>query len=303
MKAQTSLAGRADARAGDARIATPRSASSPKARPRHSNPIWLRIGGPILITLLLAFVLLPVVVVTLAAFNDKALLTFPPESWSWRWFKRAFTYADFKDGFHASMIVMLWASSLALVIGTGLAVAVKRMTFPGKNLLQAILLSPLVIPHFTVGLGLLILVAQFNIERGYSIVILCHVILVLPFVLRSVYVSMENLDERLEQSAASLGASPVRVLFTITVPLLAPGLFGGWLFAAIMSLSEFTASLFVTTQSTQTLPVAMYNYVREFADPTLAALSVVYIFTTAALLIFANRFLGLGRILNIEDKH
>ncbi|KAG1525853.1 hypothetical protein G6F50_018429 [Rhizopus delemar] len=70
-----------------------------------------------------------------------------------------------------------------------------------------------------------------------------------------------------------------------------------------MSFSEFTASLFVTTQSTQTLPVTMYNYVREFADPTLAALSVVYIVVPASLLIFANRFLWLGRILNIEDTH
>ncbi|CAB3951372.1 Putative 2-aminoethylphosphonate transport system permease protein PhnV [Achromobacter insolitus] len=270
---------------------------------RKSLPLWLRIGAPVLITLILAFVLLPVVVVTLASFNEKALLTFPPQAWSWRWFERVFTYADFRDGFRASMVVTLWSSLLALVIGTGLAIAVKRMAFPGKNILQAILLSPLVIPHFTVGLGVLILAAQLNVDRGYGIVILCHVILVLPFVLRSVYVSMENLDERLEQSAASLGASPVRVLFTITVPLLAPGLFGGWLFAAIMSFSEFTASLFVTTQSTQTLPVTMYNYVREFADPTLAALSVVYIVVTAALLIFANRFLGLGRILNIEDNH
>ena len=59
----------------------------------------------------------------------------------------------------------------------------------------------------------------------------------------------------------------------------------------------------MTTQSTQTLAVTMYNYVREFADPTLAALSVVYIVVTATLLIFANRFLGLGRILNIEDNH
>lgn len=270
---------------------------------RKSLPLWLRIGAPVLITLILAFVLLPVVVVVLASFNEKALLTFPPQAWSWRWFERVFTYSDFRDGFRASMVVTFWSSLLALVIGTGLAIAVKRMAFPGKHILQAILLSPLVIPHFTVGLGLLILVAQLNIDRGYGIVILCHVILVLPFVLRSVYVSMENLDVRLEQSAASLGASPVRVLFTITVPLLAPGLFGGWLFAAIMSFSEFTASLFVTTQSTQTLPVTMYNYVREFADPTLAALSVVYIVVTATLLIFANHFLGLGRILNIEDNH
>jgi putative spermidine/putrescine transport system permease protein len=90
------------------------------------------------------------------------------------------------------------------------------------------------------------------------------------------------------------------VVWTITVPLMIPGLFGGWLFAAILSFNEFTASLFVTTQATQTLPVAMYNYVREFADPTLAALSVMYIAATATLLTLANRFLGLGRVLNVE---
>ncbi|RBL86908.1 ABC transporter permease [Streptomyces cavourensis] len=267
----------------------------------HRLPLSLRLGAPLLVAALLAFVLLPVVVVTLASFNDKALLSFPPEQWSVRWFQRVFAYPDFQQGFRASLVVVGWASSLALVIGTALAIAVKRMGFPGKDLLQAVLLSPLVIPHFTLGLGLLILVAQLDMDRGYGLVILCHVMLVLPFVMRSVYVSMENIDERLEQAAASLGASPLKVLLTVTVPLLAPGLFGGWLFAAIMSFSEFTASLFVTTQATQTLPVAMYNYVREFADPTLAALSVVYIAVTASLLAFANYFLGLGRILNIED--
>lgn len=270
---------------------------------RSSLPLWLRVTAPALVVVILAFVLLPVVVVFLASFSDKALLTFPPERWSWRWFHRVFTYPDFQEGFRASLIVTIWASLLSLFIGTALAIAVKRLEFPGKAVLQAILLSPLVIPHFTLGLGLLVLVAQLNVDRGYAIVILCHVMLVLPFVLRSVYVSMESVDERLEHSAASLGASPLRVLFTITVPLLAPGLFGGWLFAAIMSFSEFTASLFITTQSTQTLPVAMYNYVREFADPTLAALSAVYIVVTASLLAFANYCLGLGKILNIEETH
>jgi putative spermidine/putrescine transport system permease protein len=270
-------------------------------RIRSSVPLGLRIAGPLLIALLLAFVLLPVVVVTLAAFNEKAIIAFPPESYSLAWFARVFTYPDFREGFHASLVVTGWSSFLALVIGTCLSIAAKRMEFPGKQLLLAILHSPLVVPHFTLGLGLLILVSQAQVQRSYGVVILCHVMLVLPFVLRSVYVSMENLDERLEQAAASLGASPLKVLLTVTIPLLAPGLFGGWLFAAIMSFSEFTASLFVTTQDTQTLPVAMYNYVREFADPTLAALSVIYIAVTATVLAFANYFLGLGKILNIED--
>lgn len=268
---------------------------------RNALPLPLRLAGPVLIAVLLAFILLPVGVVTIAAFNEKAILTFPPESYSLQWFARVFSYPDFQHGFKASLVITGWSSFLALVVGTLLSIAVKRLDFKGKQTLLAVLHSPLVVPHFTLGLGLLILVSQASVQRGYGIAILCHVMLVLPFVMRSVYVSMENLDERLEQAAASLGASPRKVLLTVTVPLLAPGLFGGWLFAAIMSFSEFTASLFVTTQDTQTLPVAMYNYVREFADPTLAALSVVYIAVTATLLAFANYFLGLGKILNIEE--
>jgi len=132
------------------------------------------------------------------------------------------------------------------------------------------------------------------------LVILAHVVLVLPFVIRSVFVSLQNLDTRLELAAASLGAAPLRVLLTVTVPLLLPGLLSGWLFAAILSFNEFTATLFVASQATQTLPVAMYNYVREFADPTLAALSVIYIAVTATLLTLANACLGLGKILNVD---
>src|SRR3989440_10638268 len=164
------------------------------------------------------------------------------------------------------------------------------------------LLSSLVVPHFTVGLGFLILAAQLGMARGYGVIVACHVVLVLPFVLRSVYISLRNTDQRLEFAAASLGASPARVLTTVTLPLLVPGLVSGWLFAAILSFNEFTASLFVTAQRTQTLPVAMYNYVREFADPSMAAISVIYIVAIAMLLIFANAFLGLGKVLNVEHS-
>ena len=92
------------------------------------------------------------------------------------------------------------------------------------------------------------------------------------------------------------------MLTTVTLPLLLPGLVSGWLFGAILSFNEFTASLFVTTQRTQTLPVVMYNYVREYADPSMAALSVIYIVAIAALLIAANVWLGLDRILNVEGN-
>jgi putative spermidine/putrescine transport system permease protein len=260
---------------------------------------WL---GRLVVLLILGFLILPAAVVTIAAFNEKAILSFPPQAWSLRWFARAIEYQDFRDGFRNGLIVTAWSSTIALLVGAMFAFVLDRYNFRFKSAIEGVLLSPLVIPHFTVGLGFLILAAQLGWARGFAVVIVCHVVLVLPFVLRSVYVSLRNLDQGLERAAASLGAPPSRVLLTITLPLLLPGLVSGWLFAAILSFNEFTASLFVTAQRTQTLPVAMYNYVREFADPSMAALSVMYIVGTAALITFANVFLGLGKVLNIEQS-
>ena len=263
-------------------------------------PKLLRLLGGATVTAILGFILLPALVVTLAAFNSRAILSFPPESWSWRWFVKAIAYDDFQAGVRNGLIVTAWASSIALVVGAAFASALDRYEFRLKRTLETILLSPLVVPHFTIGLGFLILAAQFGFARGYSVIVACHVVLVLPFVLRSVYISLRNLDPRLELAAASLGASPGRVLITVTLPLLLPGLVSGWLFAAILSFNEFTASLFVTVQRTQTLPVALYNYVREYADPSMAAISVMYIVATATVLTLANAFLGLAKVLNVE---
>jgi putative spermidine/putrescine transport system permease protein len=264
-------------------------------------PRLLRLFGALVVAAILGFLLLPAIVVALAAFNGRAILSFPPDTWSLRWFAKALAYEDFRAGFRNGLIVTAWASVLALVVGAAFAFVLDRYEFRFKRTLETVLLSPLVIAHFTVGLGFLILAAQLGVARGYAVVIACHVVLVLPFVLRSVYVSLRNLDRRFELAAASLGAPPGRVLATITLPLLLPGLVSGWLFAAILSFNEFTASLFVTVQRTQTLPVAMYNYVREYADPSMAAISVIYIVATAALLTFATVSLGLGKVLSVEQ--
>ena len=269
------------------------------ARPlSHRMMSW---AGRAAVVAILGFIILPAIVVAIAAFNDKALLSFPPEKLSLRWFYKAVTYRDFQTGFQNGLFVMLMSSTIALVVGSAFAFVLDRYDFRLKGIIEGLLLAPLVVPHFTVGLGLLILAAQIGASRGFTVVVVCHVILVLPFVLRSVYISLRNLDQRLELAAASLGARPGRVLGTVTLPLLLPGLFSGWLFAAILSFNEFTASLFVTAQRTQTLPVAMYNYVREYADPTMAALSVIFIVVTATLLTLANAFLGLGKVLNVEQ--
>jgi len=256
-------------------------------------------AGRALVALILGFVLLPFVVVAIASFNDGALLRFPPENWSLRWYRNAFAYADFARGLWNSLWIAAIGSTCALVAGAGFAYAVDRYAFRMKPVLHAVLMAPLVIPNFTIGLGLLILAASIALPRGHGLMAFLHVIIVLPFVIRSVYVSLQNLDARFEAAAQSLGATPVRVLRTVTAPLLAPGLVAGWLFAAILSFNEFTASLFVVSRNTQTLPVAMYNYVREYADPTLAAISVIYVGAVACALLIVHRLFRLEKVLNV----
>lgn len=258
----------------------------------------LAFGG--LVALTLIYVSLPSLVVIVTAFNDKALLMFPPDSFSTRWFVRAWTYEDFRSGLQNGLIITAWASTIALVVGTMAAFVIERFEFRGRRTLETLLVSPLVIPHFTLGIGFLILASGISMSRTWSVVILCHVVLVLPFVMRSVYVSLKNIDPVLERAATSLGARPLQVFLRVDLPLLLPGLAGGWLFAAILSFNEFTATLFVTGQRTQTLPVAMYTYVREYADPTMAALSTMLIVAMAFSLAIANRLLGLDRILSIQ---
>jgi putative spermidine/putrescine transport system permease protein len=140
---------------------------------------------------------LPAAVVAIAAFNDRALLAFPLQSLYGALPRQQSGYRDFQSGFSNGLIVMLASSGIALVIGTGFAIALDRYRFAGRDLIQSLLLAPLVVPHFTVGLGFLILAAQLGAMRSYAVVVACHVVLVLPFVLRSVYISLRNLDRRL----------------------------------------------------------------------------------------------------------
>ncbi len=139
--------------------------------PRSLSQSLLRALGVIAVLAILGFLILPAFVVTLAAFNSKAILSFPPESWSWRWFAKAVAYEDFQAGFRNGLIVTTWASSIALVAGTGFAIALDRYDFRFERMIETVLLAPLVVPHFTIGLGFLILAANLGLARGYAVVI------------------------------------------------------------------------------------------------------------------------------------
>src|SRR5262245_61480396 len=119
-----------------------------------------RLIGAVIVVAILAFLVLPAVVVTLAAFNSRATLSFAPAAWSWRSCVKALASEDSQAGSRNALTVTAWASSIALVVGAAFAFALDRYEFSLKRTLEGVLLSPLVVPHFPIGLGFLILAAQ-----------------------------------------------------------------------------------------------------------------------------------------------
>lgn len=253
-----------------------------------------------LVVAILTYMTVPTLVVLMTSVNPTEVLAFPPEGVSFQWYEKALTYPDFQIAFKNGLIVTGCASTLALIVGSAFAWLVQRYEFKGRGLLEAVLWSPLIIPHFTLGFGFLLLGGAFGLQQGYVMIVLAHMVLVMPFVTRAVYVSLSNVDPNLGRAAANLGASPFNVLTRIELPLVLPGMAGGWLIAAVLSLTEFTASLYVTGSRTQTLPVAMYNYIREYADPTVSAISSMLIIATTIIMFIADRAFGLRRVLAID---
>jgi putative spermidine/putrescine transport system permease protein len=245
---------------------------------------------------LLAFMTLPTLVVLGVSFNPTAILSFPPAGLSLRWYANVLTYPQFQRAAVNSLVVTAVAVALALPAGTLAALALERGRLRGRSVWAAVLLSPLVVPGVAAGLGFLILAAALGLLRSRSVLVAAHVALVLPFVVRSVWVSVRNLDPALERAAASLGATPWRAFRRVTLPLLRPGLFAGLLFAVVVSLNEFVVSLFISNRLTEILPVAMFTYVVNYTDPTIAALSSLFIVATFVAVWLADRYLNLARV-------
>jgi len=261
-----------------------------------------RSAATALIGAILLYLSLPAVVVALTSFTETETLAFPPQGFTWRWHLKALAYPEFQRALQNSLLIALLTSIIATVVGTCFAYLLERHPFPGRRVMTSILLSPLVIPHFVIGFSCLVLMISLRVPRGIETIVLTHVIIVTPFVVRSVLVSIRALDAELEKAAASLGAPPLAVLRHVTLPLMAPGIFGGWLFATILSFTEFSGSLFVSSERTQPLPVAMYGYIRDYADPTVAALSTLFTVLIAILLLIAARWFGLANILSVHGN-
>jgi putative spermidine/putrescine transport system permease protein len=244
------------------------------------------------------FMLLPLVMVALVSFTDKGYIAMPFDGASWRWYRAILDAPDFIEAFWRSLALGAMAATLAtlLAVPSGMAIAWHR--FAGREALLGLLLSPLMVPHVVLGIALLRFLTQIGGSSTLWGLTAAHTVLVLPYVLRLVVAAATGFDRSVAQAAQSLGASGWTVFRRIELPLILPGVAGGWLIAFINSFDELTMSIFVASASTQTLPVKMYNHIANTIDPLLASVSTVLIVLTLALMILLDRFYGLDRVLS-----
>jgi putative spermidine/putrescine transport system permease protein len=247
--------------------------------------------------LVISFMLAPLLIVCIVAFTPENTLTIPTTRFSLRWFKAVFAHPDFITSFWNSLWLALASATLATVVAVPAGLAITRYSFAGRDALNALFLSPLIIPHLVLGVALLRLFSLIGASGSFGWLVLAHVVVVTPYVLRLVVAASSGADLSCEQAARSLGASDLTVFRRITLPMILPGVSGGWLLAFINSFDEVTMSIFITAPSTVTLPVRMYMYATESIDPLMAAASALMVGFTAAVMVLLDRLYGLDKIL------
>lgn len=251
-----------------------------------------------LVTLFIAFSLIPVLVAIVLSLDARDFLgPFPPRALSLRWYERLMADDYYRDGLVNSLIIATVATLVATVAGTLSAIALSRATFRGRALLQAALLSPLVVPNVVLGFGVLIFASRLGIIDGMTRLIMGHILITYPYVMRATAASLIGIRASYYEAALSLGSPPWKALWQVTLPLARTGIIAGSVFGFVTSFDNVGISIFLTDAFTFTLPVALLAQMRANLDLTIAALSVIFILITVLLIVVLDRVAGLDTVI------
>lgn len=235
----------------------------------NSRP--LRVGLWVWATLVVLFLMAPIVIVVILSFNSSQFLQFPPPSWTTQWYERYFTDSSWLEVTARSLRVALMASALAVVVGSLLSFSIVRGKVRARTTFYLAAMAPLIIPQIIFALGIYLLYAKLQLLGSVVGLAVAHAVLALPFVVIPVVAALQAFDPTLERVAQTLGATPGRAIRTVTLPIIWPGIAAGAVFAFMTSLDEVVVALFVSGFTAETLPVHMFNAIQLGLDPTVTA--------------------------------
>jgi putative spermidine/putrescine transport system permease protein len=257
--------------------------------------MWL---GVVNIIVVLVFLIFPIGVAVLMSFDARSYLgPFPPTEFSLRWYENFFSDDYYLHGLKSSLIIAVIATIVSTVSGVSSAIALDRYTGPGKQALESLFLSPLVVPAVVIGFALLLFFALIGVFDGFTRLLGGHIIITFPYTVRTTLAGLVGIRKNLTEAALSLGANERQAFWDVTFPLARTGIVAGAVFAFAFSMDDVAVSLFLTSPDTYTLPVAMVSMMRTNFDLTIAAAAVVLMVFTMLLILALDWFIGLDRLI------
>ncbi len=257
-----------------------------------------RLAFGILVALLYGFLLAPLLIVFIVSFQSNRYLSFPPTGFSLRWYAELPHATTFVAGAQVSVIVATTVTVVVLLLGVPAALALNRYDFKLKSLVESLFMAPLLVPSIVLALGMVLLFTPLGLTNSYPGLVIGHVAITMPYVVRTTAMSLATSDTSCEEAARVLGAGPLTIFRRITLPIISPGLISGGVIAFIVSFDEAVISLFTAESGLPTLPVQVLRYVENSADAAVAALSVVLIGVSLVVVVIVERVMGLRQALN-----
>ncbi|WP_431284346.1 ABC transporter permease [Humitalea sp. 24SJ18S-53] len=246
----------------------------------------MRVFLLLLGALVLAFVAAPLLIVVPMSFSTAASLEFPPPGWSTAYYAAYFNDARWTRPTMNSLGIALAVSVVTMVLVTPATFALVRHRFAGKGVMNLLLMLPLAVPHIVIAIGYYAYLADLRLLQTFPGIILAHTALSVPLAFLVLSANLKGFDRGLERAALSLGASPAKTFWHVTLPVLWPGFMAASLFAFVQSFDETVVALFISGRETETLPRKMFDSMRSQADPVIAVVSTL-LFTAVVVLVLA----------------
>lgn len=253
-------------------------------------------GLTIIVGLVFAFLFLPLVLIAVTSFGENATIQFPIEGFTFKWYSNIFVSDTFVKGFTLSLQIGLLATILALIVGVPAAYALARSSIKGRTWLKSFFLSPTIVPGIVVGYSLfqfVVIGLKLPVFQG---LLLGHFLISLPYIIRVVGSSMEQLDFSIEEVAWTLGCTKLKAFGKIVIPNITSGIFASFMLAFINSFNNIPVSMFLSGPGVSTLPTSLLNYIEYNYDPTVSAISVLLMLGTIVLMYLIEKTLGLAAI-------
>lgn len=225
------------------------------------------------------FFYLPIAVLVLFSFNESRL-NIVWTGFTFDWYAKLFEDRVLVKTLKNSLIVATFTTAISVMLGTIGAWLLYRYRYKASSFLETLVFMPMIVPEVILGVSLLILFVTLGIKLGYTTIVISHVTFCFPFVMAAVQARLSGLDPALEEAALDLGATPAQAFTKVLVPYLMPAIVSGALMSFTLSLDELIVTYFTASAGTRTLPLEIFGRVKKGLDPSLNAISTVFILVT-----------------------